>query len=259
MELAVVRAGLGPPIALLHGWAMNSRVFGSLMDRLSGQYSICGIDLPGHGASPWPPRFHDLASLAALVGEALPQRAVLLGWSLGAMVALELARTQAARVSALILVGATPRFVAAAHWPYGAVPAILDHFEHELRGNYGQMLTDFLDLQVRGAAHAELALAALKRSVLECEAPHWEALHAGLDVLRTADLTPALMHIHQPALVVSGQYDRVTSSRAGQMLASALPNAHSVVMRRAAHAPFISHPDEFLAHVLPFIEAKVAV
>jgi pimeloyl-[acyl-carrier protein] methyl ester esterase len=92
------------------------------MDRMSSQYSIRAIDLPGHGASPWPPRFYDLASLAALVGEALPARTMLLGWSLGAMVALELARTQAARVSALVLVGATPRFVAAAHWPYGVAP-----------------------------------------------------------------------------------------------------------------------------------------
>jgi len=41
-------------------------------------------------------------------------------------------------------------------------------------------------------------------------------------------------------------------------LASALPGAHAVVIRRAAHAPFLSHPDEFLGHVLPFIGTKVA-
>jgi pimeloyl-[acyl-carrier protein] methyl ester esterase len=256
--LAVIQAGSGPPIALIHGWALNSRVFGPLMERMSGQYSIRTIDLPGHGASPWPPRFYDLASLAALVGEALPPRTVLLGWSLGAMVALELARTQADRVSALVLVGATPRFVAAAHWPYGVAPAVLEHFAHQLHDNYRQLLADFLELQVRGAAHAELTLAALKSSVLEREAPHPEALDAGLGVLRSADLTPALGHIRQPVLVVSGQYDRVTSPHAAQALASALPSARAVVIRRAAHAPFLSHPDEFLTHVLPFIEAKAA-
>ena len=228
------------------------------MDRMSGQYSIRSVDLPGHGASPWPPRFYDLASLAALVGEALPPRALLLGWSLGAMVALELARTEAARVSALVLVGATPRFVAAAHWPHGVAPAILEQFARQLRDNHGQMLADFLELQVRGAAHAELTLAALRSSLLERGAPHPEALEAGLGVLRSADLTPALSAIRQPVLVVSGQYDRVTSPQAAQALASALPNAQAVVIRRAAHAPFLSHPDEFLAHVLPFIETMAA-
>ncbi|MDP8984717.1 MAG: alpha/beta fold hydrolase [Pseudomonadota bacterium] len=228
------------------------------MERMKGQYSVRTIDLPGHGASPWPPRFCDLASLASLVGEALPPRTMLLGWSLGAMVALELARTQAGRVSALVLVGATPRFVAAAHWPYGVAPAVLETFARQSRENPGQMLEDFLELQVRGAAHADLTLAALKRSVLACAAPHPEALEAGLGVLRSTDLTATLGHIRQPVLVVSGQYDRVTSPQAARALASALPSAHAVVIRRAAHAPFLSHPDEFLAQVLPFMETLAA-
>ena len=112
---------------------------------------------------------------------------------------------------------------------------------------------------MRGAANAELTLAILKSSVLEHTSPHPEALDAGLGVLRSADLTSALSAIRQPVLVVSGQYDRVTSPHAADALASALPSAHAVVIRRAAHAPFLSHPDEFLAQVLPFIEGKAAV
>src|SRR5260370_6704524 len=86
----------------------------------------------------------------------------------------------------------------------GSAPAVLKHFAHQLRDNYGQSLADFLELQVRGAAHAELTLAALKNGVLEREAPHLEALDGGLGVLRSADLTPMLGHIRQPVLVVSG-------------------------------------------------------
>jgi len=93
------------------------------------------------------------------------------------------------------------------------LPPFLGHFAHQLRDNHDQMLADFLELQVRGAAHAELTLAALKSSVLEREAPHPEVLDAGLGVLGSADLTPALVQIHQPVLVVSGQYDRVTSRK----------------------------------------------
>jgi len=50
----------------------------------------------------------------------------------------------------------------------------------------------------------------------------------------------------------------VTSPQSAQALASALPNAHAVVIRRAAHAPFLSHSDEFLAQILPFLETKAA-
>jgi pimeloyl-[acyl-carrier protein] methyl ester esterase len=254
--LALLQRGSGPPIVLLHGWALNSRVFDPLIERLSEGMSVYAIDLPGHGASPWPPRFSDLASLAAVVADALPPRAVVLGWSLGALVALELARTDAERVSALILVAATPRFLRTAHWPHGVAPQLLDHWAAELQANHSRMVADFLDLQVRGAEHPETALAALQGAVLGSRAPNPEALGAALDILRTTDLTPRLAAIHQPALVIAGQYDRVTSPTTAAALAAALPHARAVIMPRAAHAPFLSHRDEFLNIITPFLEEQ---
>lgn len=89
--LHVETLGRGPRLILLHGWALNSRVWDDIVDPLAARFSVTRVDLPGHGASPWPPRFHDLPSLAATLAPLLQGEAIVLGWSLGALAALQVA------------------------------------------------------------------------------------------------------------------------------------------------------------------------
>ncbi len=53
MRLYRETRGAGPPIVLLHGWAMNLRVFDALAGALAHTHEVTTIDLPGHGRSPW--------------------------------------------------------------------------------------------------------------------------------------------------------------------------------------------------------------
>jgi pimeloyl-ACP methyl ester carboxylesterase len=80
-----------------------------------------------------------------------------------------------------------------------------------------------------------------------------EALQAGLNTLATSDLRATLSHVIVPTLVITGQNDRITAPAASRSLANALPNAKYVEMRRAAHAPFLSHRTEFAKLVLDFL------
>jgi pimeloyl-[acyl-carrier protein] methyl ester esterase len=59
-------------------------------------------------------------------------------------------------------------------------------------------------------------------------------------------------------LVIAGQYDRVTLPAASRALAEALPDARYVEIRRAAHAPFLSHTTEFAALVTKFLQGDTA-
>ncbi|MEO8742605.1 MAG: alpha/beta fold hydrolase, partial [Lysobacteraceae bacterium] len=43
--------GNGPPLVLIHGWAMHSGLFGALLDRLAERRTLHLVDLPGHGRS----------------------------------------------------------------------------------------------------------------------------------------------------------------------------------------------------------------
>jgi len=251
--LHVETSGRGPRLILLHGWALNSRVWDDIVDPLGARFSVTRVDLPGHGASPWPPRFHDLPSLAATLAPLLQGEAIVLGWSLGALAALQVALEHPAAVRALILVAATPRFVAGPDWPQGAEPAVLDEFAARLQEDHRGTVRDFLALQVRGDERAMATLRVLRRKVLSSGATHPEALAAGLQVLRGTDIRERLAEISAPALVVAGEHDRLTPPEGSRALAAGLRRARFAPVERSAHAPFISHRDIFLREVEQFL------
>jgi pimeloyl-[acyl-carrier protein] methyl ester esterase len=84
-------------------------------------------------------------------------------------------------------------------------------------------------------------------------APHPDALRVDLDLLGAVDLRNQLSQITQPTLLIAGQNDRVTPADATRWIAAQLPNARFAQIPRAGHASFISHTDEFLALLQPFL------
>ena len=117
MSLWSHTAGEGPALVAVHGWAMHSAVWSDFMDRLRERYRVTCIDLPGHGRSANVPVPDSLDGWAAACAEVAPPRAIWVGWSLGAQVALRFATRCPGRVERLVLFGATPRFEQAADWP----------------------------------------------------------------------------------------------------------------------------------------------
>jgi pimeloyl-[acyl-carrier protein] methyl ester esterase len=263
--------GSGPTLVLLHGWGLNLRVWDGLATALCDRFRIVAIDLPGHGRSDWRPERSSLAAQTAQVDEtvsSIARRYSLLGWSLGAQIALCLAAGERsapaqpaerpATLERLVLIAATPRFSAGADWPHGTAPEQLDAQAAGLHTDYRRTVSDFLELQVRGSAGGLAALAQLRAALFTHAAatvPCFAALARDLELLRDSDLRPLLPRISLPTLVIAGQYDRVTRPCASQALAEALPSARYVEMRRAAHAPFLSHLPELSALVADFLLA----
>jgi pimeloyl-[acyl-carrier protein] methyl ester esterase len=258
-ELYVESRGNGPNLVLLHGWGLNLRVWDGLTRELSKSFRVITVDLPGHGRSPWNPKARTPAEQAWQVHSALASRSdrySLLGWSLGGQIALDLAAAMPGNVERLVLVATTPRFAASEDWTYGMPATTLEKLATQLRTNYKRTVSEFLDLQVRGSASSEKVLAELHGSLFSHGEAHPKALVAGLATLKSSDLRSMLSLIRTPALVVAGQYDRVTLPAASRALAAALPDARYVEFRRAAHAPFLSHTAEFAALITRFLRGE---
>jgi len=254
--------GSGPTVVLLHGWGLNLRVWDGLAAALGDRFRIIAVDLPGHGRSTWLPERSSLAEQAAQVRETIAGIAAeysLVGWSLGGQIALQLAATRStAVVDRLALIATTPRFPAGADWPHGAPPERLAAQAADLQTDYRRTVSDFLELQVRGSTGGAEALAQLRAALFDHgsavnQGPNLAALARGLELLRDTDLRPLLPGINLPALVIAGQYDRVTPPAASRALADSLPNARYVELRRAAHAPFLSHLPELSALLADFL------
>ena len=245
--------GDGPDLVLLHGWALHGGMWGPWLDTLARRARLHFVDLPGHGRSAWPAGASTLRDLARAVSPHVPPGAAVLGWSLGGLVALELARSRPGDLAALVLVATTPCFLARDDWAAGMSPAVLEGFAAGLAGDYRRTLSNFLALQTWGDEHSTQALRALRASLDTHGEPDPQALAAGLGILRTADLRDDLATIALPALVIAGEHDRITPVAAGRELASRLPAARFVEVPKAGHAPFLSHPDAVRREVEDFL------
>lgn len=256
-DLYIETRGQGPDLVLLHGWGLNLRVWDGLASVLEKSFRLICVDLPGHGRSAWNPKARTPAEQAWQIHAtltSLSDRYSLLGWSLGGQIALDLAAAMPGSVDRLVLVATTPRFAAGPDWPHGMPASVLQKMAAQLRTNYKRTVNDFLELQVRGSVASEKVLADLQASLFAHGEAHPKALVSGLATLENSDLRPMLNLVRTPTLVIAGQYDRVTLPAASRALADALPNARFVEIRRAAHAPFLSHTTEFAALVTSFLQ-----
>lgn len=108
--LVVERRGSGHPVyVLVHGIGMGRSVFGDLADILGREAEVIAIDLPGYGEAPEPPRVLTMERtadlLAAYLRACVDVPVVLIGHSMGAQIAIEVAVRHPAIVDRLVLVG----------------------------------------------------------------------------------------------------------------------------------------------------------
>jgi len=229
---------VGPPLALIHGWGMERRIFGPWLTHLTRHFTCICLDLPGHGATPcqaglsWERSLDELAQILA----AWP-RPHLLGWSLGGLLALGLALRQPLALGSLQLVATSPCFVQRPGWPSALPAATLADFAERLHRDAQATRQRFIALQVLGDPTARTQLPDLRQWPL----PDPRCLHDGLEILATRDLRPALRALDFPVTILHGGQDRIVPPSAGAFLAEALA-ARQCLLAAAGHAPFLSDP-----------------
>jgi pimeloyl-[acyl-carrier protein] methyl ester esterase len=234
----------------LHGWGLHGGIWSETRAGLPGM----APDLPGYGETPGVAPY-TAETLADAVAEHIETPVELIGWSLGGMVALALAARHPDKVAKLVLVGSNPTFVGRPDWLHGLAPEVLAGFAESLKQDYRATLLRFLSLQARGGDAAREVIARLREAVFQRGEPADEVLAAGLDLLRDVDLRAVAVRVRCPTLVVHGAYDSLCPVEAGRWLAERIPGARLALHERAAHAPFLSHPEWFAGQVGGFLHA----
>src|SRR5436309_7248213 len=100
----------GPPVLCIHGITANAFCFQAIADELASDFRVFAYDLRGRGDSDKPKEGYSVpihvADLAALIDELGLERPVLIGHSLGALIALYFAAHYPNKLSKLMLVDA---------------------------------------------------------------------------------------------------------------------------------------------------------
>lgn len=210
-------------LVLLAGWGFDSRVWQPIAERLAGDFRID----------------YDL-------GAAAPD-AVVCGWSLGAMRALQ----KSAMAERLILVAATPCFVQAPDWACAQAPAMLDGFATAVAADPQAALRRFAALMNQGDVQAR-DITRRMNGLLRERIPDAATLAAGLAELRDTDLRKSAVAVRLPTLLIHGEHDPLMPLAAAQWLVGHMPDARLEVFAGAAHAPFLAQPERFAQLVRDF-------
>jgi len=245
-------SGRRAPLVLLHGWGMHGGVWGDAVQRLEADFQVHTVDLPGCGGAP-ALATTNLDTLVRALSEHFSEPVHLCGWSLGGQVALHWALREPAKINKLIVVASTPCFSAREDWPCGMPREVLEKFAAELEQDHAATLRRFIALQLRGSEHERGLLSTLRAKLFSRGEPDKEALRAGLVILRDIDQRGELAAIRLPTLVIAGQCDKLTPPEASRYLAQAITNARLVEIAGAAHVPFLSHPEVFVAAIKDFL------
>ncbi|HEY7655759.1 MAG TPA: pimeloyl-ACP methyl ester esterase BioH [Burkholderiales bacterium] len=240
-------------VVLVHGWGSGASVWQALAPELQPRRSVEMPDLPGYGAAPVCAPY-SLEEIAAGLARSAPRRCDVVGWSLGALVALAWAQRAPQQVMRMGLIAATPCFAQRADWQHAAAPPVLARIAGELAADRAGTLRRFISLEAHGDVKAKEVARQLREAHAARDGPAPEALAAGLRLLLETDMRGALASISQPALVIHGDRDSVAPLAAGEHLCRCLPNARLLVLPGAGHAPFISQARTVAAALLDFFD-----
>lgn len=255
LEPYIESIGQGPDLVLLHGWGLHSGIWELMTEQLSKSYRLHLIDLPGFGRSPLPGGDYTVELLSEQVLKVAPEKAHYLGWSMGGLVATNIAINHSHRVESLITVSSSPRFVQAEDWKYAMKPNIMDSFCRFLEEDYQGTIIRFLAIQAIGSETQKEDIRRLRDTVFIHGMPASRALREGLSLLNDVDFRSQLKDISVPFLRLYGRLDSLVPAKAADEVQKLSPHSKHHVFPKASHAPFLSHTDQFIEKVNEFLAA----
>jgi pimeloyl-ACP methyl ester carboxylesterase len=247
LRLEVAERGRGPAILFLHGYTDSWRSFAMILPRLPADVRGVAISQRGHGESDRPGDGYAMADLAADAVATLDalgiQEAVVVGHSMGSLVAQEVAIGWPERVSRVVLVGATTTFdELPARGELLPLGELVDPVPREIAW-------DFQASTVHRPVPEELLATAAAES-LKLPARVWRA---ALDGQLAFSSRGRLEAIAAPTLIVWGARDGIMTAAEQRRLRDGIRDARLEVYEDTGHAPHWEQPQRFTDDLLAFV------
>ena len=253
-------AGSGPPLLFLHELASDARQWRGQVDHFAARFRCIVPNARGYPPSDvpadedaylWERQVDDIGAVLDAAGL---DRAVLIGWSMGAYAALQFARLHPARASAVVAVGVGS----------GSPTAEREGFQAQMRA-----LADAWETGGAEAAAALMAEGPNRQPLRRSNPAAWDAWladllqHSPAGMARTCrnfqglrpsleDFAAGFASLDAPVLLLVGEHDdpcRQTTA----VLAGAIPGARHLILPGAGHAPNLEDPEGFNRAVDEFL------
>ncbi|AHH15356.1 alpha/beta hydrolase family protein [Nocardia nova SH22a] len=228
--------GTGRPLLFLHGWGTSGRVWGAQQADLVREFRVVTLDWRGCGRSARPLSGNTLAGAVADVAEVIRQlnlvRPVVIGSSIGATFATELALAHPELVAGVIAVDGP------AYWPGQGMP--LAEIIDEMRYRRAEFLSTWVP-NWYAPGTAPLLVDWTIRQILDSGVYIDELFH----VFATYDPRPRLPLLRTPIHYVHGELDAEIPVEVARVCAALTPGAQVSVIEGAGHMPQQERAAEF--------------
>jgi pimeloyl-ACP methyl ester carboxylesterase len=247
VDLWVEEQGSGPPVLLLAGLGDPAEVWRPQLDGLGDRYRVIAPDNRGVGRTPMPASGVSVAAMAQDAAAALRElgvdRAHVAGFSMGGLVAQELALAHPEAVSSLVLLSTYPRTDGLLHRTISSwiwLAQVADDPREFLRAFSAWLFS-------RDAHDGGFAESWVQAALDDPHPMSTEDFCAAARACLAHDALDRLGAIAAPTLVVAGEEDLVTPPRVARELAGRIPGARLTLLPDYAHQSFMEVPDRITA------------
>ncbi|HEY8910703.1 MAG TPA: alpha/beta fold hydrolase [Desulfosporosinus sp.] len=255
-------------IVLIHGWASDESIWQKTQNYLEQRYRVYTLNLPVAKT------IHSYCdAVIELIKQKGLEQVILVGWSMGALVGIQVAHQLAHKIQGLVVVGGTSRFLADSQSVIaelgsrndiiyeelgqksvtlreayrGGIPAaLIVRLRKRLSKNYEHTIIDFYQRMFSTQEQAQgLATASIAKDLNRGRT--WELIEAqaGLDFLTEADVRALLKGITCPTLLVHGEQDEICPLGGAKFIEAQIPNAQLVSYPGVGHIPFLTNSEAF--------------
>lgn len=248
--------GDGPPLLAIAGLTGSRKaLLASLDDSLISRHQIVAIENRDAGESDPETAYYTMAEMAddavALLDALGIARAHVLGFSMGATIALQLALDAPHRLNRLVLVSGHA-FNALDHQAGEPLPAPPAWWSDDPVERWRRLMPEVVGPDYRG----RLTASAL---TLHAEADRgnratWPGAMRQVATRSGLDMRDRLVEVKAPTLVVHGEQDTVVPREHGKVLAAGIPGARLRMLPRVGHLPLTEEPQETARAILEFLE-----
>lgn len=250
------------PLVLLHGWGSDSRSWEPVLEQLNQTLDLILVDLPGFGNGGTSSELSSADVFCERLIARLPDRFLLMGWSLGGMLATHMASVYPQRVMGLLTLGTNVKFVADADWPTAMGSADFEAFRSGFEQAPELTLKRFAGLMAKGdTSHERELLKTLRQSaqsswqdaaVQELSPQLWQQ---GLQWLESLDNRTAYSGLTLPGLHLLAEGDALVPVQLAESLRQLNRQQKVTVIDGCAHALHWSDPQRLTQELLTFVDA----
>ncbi len=245
--------GSGPAMVFLHGWSLGKEAFAKQRRALSDRFRVIVPDMRGHGNSKRFEKGDGINTLASDLERLLValdvSDVILVGWSMGALVAWQTAEgPQRGRIRGIVTIDMVPRVLNGGGWKHGLRAGT--HL-YDIDIDLSKMHDDW-----RAFTHAYVPMvfacgkAIERRELIEDMLDRvgdndLESMTNLWRALVHADFVDTVQRLDVPTLITYGALSQIYAEEAAAWMDEHIPNSRRARFAESGHAPHLEEPQRF--------------